>query len=453
MRTDFYYEKKWDYILYSVFFAAGMLLTKAGYAYFSGTVLIIGGLVLYILNFLRTGNLVDIRGLFSLSWICGIGIACLKLSNLQREWENITWLCFFCAYFFFLAGYDLTSMKKPERIGQCVEQKQVERNEKTASRLLICMVLLAAVSVACFILEAVVVGFIPLFSPEPHAYSYFHVSGVHYFTISCILIPALAVLYTKVTEKVSAKVFVLLIVLNVIAAAIPILCVSRFQLLFAAGFAEVTYLMLYRKITWKMVVGAVLILIPVYVLLTVARRHDVAYLNGIFEMKSSTIPIFITQPYIYIANNFENFNCLVAELPAFTKGLRMLFPIFALTGLKFVFPQLAAFPLYITKTELTTLTMFYDAYYDFGVPGIILFAAVLGMTAAIVTGKAKTCKNPVVYLFYGQLAIYFGLAFFAIWFSVPTTWFWFAVTAAIYLFVGWGKKSERNTGDGKEQDS
>ena len=45
------------------------------------------------------------------------------------------------------------------------------------------------------------VGYIPLFNSAPHAYSYFHISGVHYFTISCILIPALTVLYTKVTEK------------------------------------------------------------------------------------------------------------------------------------------------------------------------------------------------------------------------------------------------------------
>ena len=69
-----------------------------------------------------------------------------------------------------------------------------------------------------------------------------------------------------------------------------------------------------------------LIMIPVYVLLTVARRHNVTYLNGIFEMKNSKMPIFITQPYIYVANNFENFNCMVEQLTAHTWGLQMLFP-------------------------------------------------------------------------------------------------------------------------------
>ena len=69
-----------------------------------------------------------------------------------------------------------------------------------------------------------------------------------------------------------------------------------------------------------------LLMIPVYLILTVARSHDVAYLNGIFEMKYEAMPIFITQPYMYIANNYENFNCMVEVLPAHSLGLKGLFP-------------------------------------------------------------------------------------------------------------------------------
>ena len=100
-----------------------------------------------------------------------------------------------------------------------------------------------------------------------------------------------------------------------------------------------------------MIVTGLLIMIPVYVLLTVARRHNVTYLNGIFEMKIPNAD-FITQPYIYVANNFENFNCMVEQLTAHTWGLQMLFPFFALTGLKFVFPQLVTIPDFVTKQSL-----------------------------------------------------------------------------------------------------
>ena len=59
---------------------------------------------------------------------------------------------------------------------------------------------------------------------------------------------------------------------------------------------------------------------------------------------------------MYIANNYDNFNCLVEQLESHSFGLRMLFPVWALTGLKFLFPVLVSFPLFVTKKELTTLT-------------------------------------------------------------------------------------------------
>ena len=81
---------------------------------------------------------------------------------------------------------------------------------------------------------------------------------------------------------------------------------------------------------------------------------------------------------MYIANNYDNFNCLVTELPAHSMGLKSLFPLWALTGLKFIKPELVDFPIYTTKEELTTVTLFYDAYYDFGVVGVFLFSAAWG---------------------------------------------------------------------------
>ena len=193
-------------------------------------------------------------------------------------------------------------------------------------------------------------------------------------------------------------------------------------------------------------------MIPIYVILTIFRNHDVAYLNSIFEMKWDKMPIFITQPYIYVANNFENFNCMVVGLTEHTWGIRMLFPLFALTGLKFVFPQLISSPLFLTKPELTTLTMFYDAYYDFGIIGVCLFAAILGGVAKVLASIVKKSRNPIAYLFYGQIAIYLGLSFFTTWFSNPTTWFWLILTGMMYLFVGYdknrkGKSEEKEDGN------
>ncbi len=425
-----------EYGTYMLAFLVSYIASLAGLYYISGLILMLEALFLYVHWVRQTGSLVELRALFTLAWVGGQGIACLQLSKLQQEWQYITWLCFFLIYVGFGIGYEWG-----QKYGK-TEEKELDKDDVQAKRLFLCIVGLAVLSVLCFTFEAVKVGFIPLFSDEPHAYSYFHVSGVHYFTISCILIPAITILYIKVSSVIGYRNRMILVITNVIAVAVPFLCVSRFQLLFAVGFAVVTYIMVNKKIRLRTMVILVVALIPIYVILTVFRHHDVTYLNGIFEMKYEKMPIFITQPYMYVANNFENFNCMVAQLAEHTWGIRMLFPAFALTGLKFVFPELIASPVYLTKPELTTLTMFYDAYYDFGIVGVFIFAALLGVVAKILVKVVKRSTNPVSYLFYGQLAIYLGLAFFTTWFSNPTTWFWLILTGMMYWFVGYDKKRD-----------
>ena len=159
-------------------------------------------------------------------------------------------------------------------------------------------------------------------------------------------------------------------------------------------------------------------------------------MNGIFEMKYAKMPIFITQPYMYIANNYDNFNCMVEALPGHSFGLKGLFPLWALTGLKFFFPQLINFPVYVDKKELTTLTMFYDAYYDFGWGGVFIFSCALGFVAYLLTIKLREMRNPMGYLLYAQMGIYFVLSFFTTWFSNTTTWFYLIVTGMMAVYYG-----------------
>ena len=149
------------------------------------------------------------------------------------------------------------------------------------------------------------------------------------------------------------------------------------------------------------------------------------------------MPIFISQPYIYVANNYDNFNKLVIELPKHSMGLKMLFPFFALTGLKFIFPQLINFPLYTTKTELSTLTIFYDAYYDSNIAGVVILAAALSAAAYKLEKAAYGCKNPIAFMFYGQFAVYFSFSFFTTWFSNPTTWFYLGITSILYYIYNY----------------
>lgn len=430
--------------VYGGCYAAAFLLDRAGLCWPAGFCLMGAALWLYISDYRRSGCLVHLRGLFSLFWIGGQGVACLKLSRLQVPWSPITWICFFLAYsvfyltFAWLSGEISLGGKRGRNPAWPAARTQGGKplGGVSGAGLFECLLGVTAVSLAAFCFEAWYLGYIPfLVRGVPHAYSYFHVTGVHYFTVSCVLAPALGVLFFVTDRGRSGQAKRLLAAAAVlIALAIPILCVSRFQLILAVALAVFVYILWEGSFPLAWGAGLAVLMVAAYAVLTVARSHDVAYLNGIFEMKNESTPIFITQPYMYIANNYENFNYLVEHLEQFAWGMRSLFPLWALTGLKFVMPSLANYPILVNKEELTTVTLFYDAYYDFGAAGVILLSGILGAVSFLLMRKLSRMQNPVDYLFYAQIGVYLSLSFFTTWFSNPTTWFYLAVTAALWLY-------------------
>lgn len=423
--------------VYLLCYAAAVLFSESGHYYLAGAGLIFAAAYLYVRDYRKTGNLLHLRAVFSLSFVGGQGLACLKLSHLAAKWPLMTWLCFLAAYVGFYSVFQLLE----QRAGNWGEKKPRRRNFTGYEQsVFFCTFAITAVSLGCFVLEASVLGYIPLFTGIPHAYSSFHLTGIHYFTVLCVLVPAFSVIYFSISNGRSRVMTALMFVMAAAALAIPILCVSRFQLLFAVVLAVLTYILMESRLNLFYIAGALVALILLYVLLTFARSHEISYLNAVFEMKQKSLPIVFTQPYMYIAHNYENFNFLVTELDGHTWGMRTLAPLWTLTGLKFAFPALSPGLPLVLKDELTTLTLFYDAYYDFGLAGVLVFSGLLGAASFYVMQWLKTVRSPMAYLIYAQMALYLLLAFFTTWFSNPTTWFYLAVTAAAAFAVSrkWG---------------
>ncbi len=439
-------------IVYSICYVVSFLLARAGWYFPSGLALLGAALWLYWKDYRATGSLIHLRGLFCLGFAGGQGLSCMKLSRLAADWNWMTWLCFYAAVFSFYMAFSWIEGDRKSNMdagafarrlgrgkaGETLRFTGMSRERKRVAPdsggLFLAIAGITLCSLAAFLLEAAVLGYVPFFvRGVPHAYSYFHITGVHYFTVSCVLVPPLTVLYFLGRNRRSGWKDWAVAFSAAVSLAIPVLCVSRFQLILAVGLSVLVYIAVVRRFRLAYAGALAAVMIPAYIVLTIARSHDVSYLNGIFEMKNSSMPIFITQPYMYVANNYDNFNCLVEQLPAHTFGLRMLFPLWALTGIKFLYPSLVSFPLYVTKEELTTVTLFYDAYYDFGIAGVILLAAVLGAVCGYLVKRLRTMENPAGYLFYAQMAMYMGLSFFTTWFSNPTTWFYFAATGAVWF--------------------
>ena len=179
--------------VYLICYGASWITAYFHLYYLSGTALMLAAGYLYYYDYHRTGNAIHLRGLFSAFWVGGQGIACLKLSRLQTDWSVMTWICFFLAF----AGFWVTFQILERVFGEEERFDRRRRQRRSFVRpVYYCIIALTAVSLAAFLFEAAVLGFIPLFlRGVPHAYSEFHLSGIHYLTVSCVLVPALSVIF------------------------------------------------------------------------------------------------------------------------------------------------------------------------------------------------------------------------------------------------------------------
>lgn len=381
----------------------------------------------------------DLSALLMLFWTVGLGLAILRLSRLHTPWTWQTKICFGAFPVCYLLGEGI----RRKRIASKPEKRRYQPD-----RLFTCILVVSAISALTFIAEALILGYIPIFSEDTHAYNYFHVTGLHYFTVSCMMTHALSTIYLLDIRKrglhLERKRAVMLLLANILSLSIAVMCISKLQFLLIIGLPVLIVLggvkiSDFRSLPWKRIIlaGAVLLALfaSVMVVFTVFRHYEPGYLNEIFEFRDMDTSVWVQYPYMYIANNYANFNCMTQQLTAHTYGLKQLFPVFALTGTKFLWPQLVNFPLYVVKEEINTLTIIYDAYYDFGIYGVMGFGVLLGLVSGWLSEKCAAGHNPVLMLFYAQVGIYMILSFFSTWYSVATTWFWFAITALICLAV------------------
>ena len=441
--------------IYTAAYVMSIVLGEAGLSAPSGLCLMFAAAFLYLSEYQRTRSTLNLRGLLALGLIGGEGVARFRLSRLSTDWTMETWLSFYLFYLIFdlsaqLAEQVRVARAEEEKLAEMMDGKcghgctAVGEGIESDLRFFRYAILgLLGISWAAFFFEARRLGFVPLFTVDtPHAYSYFHVKGVHYFTTLAVLTPSVAILYLSARRKQGLRPDVLALLGLLLPVLLTILMVSRFQFMISVILAVFVALLSGRRYKlWQLLLLLVL-MIAAYVFITIERAHSVEYLNGIFEMKDPSTPIFITQPYMYIANNYDNFNVMTRELTMHAHGLRMLYPFVTLSGLKFFVPSLAqGFPLFVTKEELTTVTMLYDAWYDFGLAGIVLFAVVLGLVSGAVAHAHRKDQNPFSALLYAQLAFYYLVSFFTTWFSNPATWFYLGVSFLLYLgYAGYTRK-------------
>ena len=445
-------------LIYTIIYFLSIVFYYMKLNYIASVTMISLAIFLYVCEMKRLGHIINVRGLFALGFIGGFGLSLLKLSKLSNNYNIITFIVVYVSYFSIYFGSFLYNKKHSD--DDLANKKNIAYKKETLltnqNKL---MIILFILTFASFIVEVVILKFIPLFTTDtPHAYSTFHVFMLHYITTFYIFLPSIAICNYLTSYRTKADVvFIVLSYLYVIAMAT--LMVSRAQLI-QSFVLSIFVLLIYKgkdatKVIFKkssiiLIISTIVLFLGLYFVITVNRAHDVKYLNGIFEMKNANMPIFLTQPYMYIAHNFENLNYMINNVFRLTFGRRVLYPLFTLTLIKKFFPIVVESPYYIIKEELSTVTLVYDFYYDFGIIGVALFCFIIGYVGSMIEDKAynKTTEETVVNNNYvviicAQFCYYMFFSFFQAYFSLTDTWVYLIILTLLSLFFKMSKNSNK----------
>ena len=433
-------------IFYIIAYLVSTVFYYLKYNYVASVIMISLAIFLYVKEIKCTNRIINVRGLFALGFIGGFGVSLLKLSKLANDYSIMTFVVVFTSYFavylgtFYKNKNDGESDNIPNSKIFTAENDDVIRNDNKILLEHILMILFFVFTFASFMIEVITLKFIPVFTVDtPHAYSTFHVFMIHYITTFYSFIPCFALCnYFKNPSRQMNKIWIVLSYVYVIIMAI--LMVSRSRLILCIVLS-IFIIIIYKQNDLKNILSnkknlllifmLSILFLGLYVIITINRAHDIEYLNGIFEMKNENMPIFITQPYMYIAQNFENLNYMINNIFRFTFGRRVLYPLFTLTLIKKFFPLVLDAPTYIIKEELSTLTIVYDFYYDFGLVGVFVFCFLIGYIGKALEdrvyigilgkGDYKT-KNNYIIILYSLYCYFMIFSFFQTYFSLTDTW-------------------------------
>ena len=210
--------------IYSILYFLAYLAKKFGHAGVSSILFLFLALFLYFVEKKEEKSNLPLCGLFALGLLGGEGIAVLQLSTLSSSWTMESWLSFYLAYFIFYLLYytvkkfaffktlqsEVSTMSMPLSAGDEKQKDSPAESERKKQRellsfLKLCILVLLGISYLCFFIEAKVLGYIPLFTEHtPHAYSAFHLKGLHYFTTLFVLVPMLLPFLMRLEKRITA---------------------------------------------------------------------------------------------------------------------------------------------------------------------------------------------------------------------------------------------------------
>jgi oligosaccharide repeat unit polymerase len=325
--------------------------------------------------------------LFLVVWAVAIGLTELKLSDLQHSWSLEGWFVLLVAVAAFLtAAFTMYVIHLDSPLYSLPSMREKMKQEHLRGRPLflgiVAMFLSYAISYGVIYF---VKGFLPIFSLQTallRTEFQLFFFGIFLHMVVPILFFC-AIFMVKVPSETVRK--VLLVVVALVTFTSYILLLSRYQLIMGL---TITVVFLYYATT-KIRLWTVLAFLSAAVLVSaVILSFRTGELFQLFLWKTSKMHVpkefaFVTEPYMYVVMNLENFVRGVERLEQHTLGLMSADFLLALSGLKHPireYLQIENLPYLVSGYN--TYTSFWTYYRDFGVGGLVAVQFALGIIAA-----------------------------------------------------------------------
>lgn len=320
---------------------------------------------------------------FGLVWLTAIGLTDLKLSRLQVQWDLFGWFMLLLGLASFLLGiyicYTIFWDKKLQSVHEIrANIRNVEFDEQRLFKLIVIYFIVFATS---FLLEFLIEGYIPIFTPQPDkARKMFGVFGLHLLVNGVNVILFLIAQYF-IFIKGEYKRKTVLGVITIISVGSFLMLLQRYNFFILT---IMIFIFLYysgRNIRLRTYVIMLVILVGSVLLIRNLRIAQLAefYFYYMAEMKFSVDYAIFSEPYMYIVMNLENFVHNFNKIENHALGFFTSDFLTALLGMKHWIAEyfgLEKFPHFISGYN--TFPFYWAYYYDFGILGLAILPGILG---------------------------------------------------------------------------
>lgn len=376
-------------------------------------------LILLIITMFKKGtDIFSPARIFVIVWTLAIGLAELKLSGHQIQWNLFSWVVLLISLLSVLLGmFIIFVINLFKSVNTAISIRSIISQYKLDSDLLFKLILLIfTFYIVSYLIIYGIVGFIPLFTSQPNLtrtkWSVFGFGLIIHLAPTVIYF---VILYYLTVHKMIGKKFIMGIVLFTTLFTFFLL-VQRFSLVISIVLMMIfLYYGTYKFRPRNVLIIVFLLIIFMYGISTIrVSTLFIEYLYYSARMKFGPQFAFLTEPYMYIVMNLENFAKSVYHLNDFTYGYFTFDFVLALSGLKHwiaEYTYIEQFP-YIINADYNTYSMFFTYYRDFGLLGVFFIPFFLGMFVSILYYRMRRTPDINSISFYGMFLFVLIFSFF-----------------------------------------